>query len=470
MSIEPIGIMTLVLMLVCWMSSYKVMIVTLVTASIFGAAAALFIGGANIPPAHLFIAVVAVATLSRRDQCAAIIRGLHPNRPGFWIMCFVGYGVMTSFFYPRVMAGLTDIIPLGASQFEDTGSTVPLGPVSSNFTQSIYMISSLLVFMIITSFAATPEGFRTATIALTGYVAANAFFGLVDVLTFLTGTQSFLDFMRNARYALHTDTQIEGMKRIAGAFAEASTFARASIGAFGFIATLWLCARRPGLTGALAALTFGLGLLSTSSTAIAVLPLMIVLLYLTALARCGTASRARISSTVVIVAPLLALTAGLGIAANVTMSATVYDYLDLVLFSKATTDSGVERGSWNTVAMGNFYDSGGLGVGLGTIRTSSISAAFLAGVGIAGTVIYLIFLALAFLRNPDPKGSFERDVRLAARNGCLGLIAADMLVGSTVEQGLFFFALAAIASARPEETTAPTPLRGLAVISSRVAA
>ncbi|QDA36785.1 hypothetical protein E4191_22130 (plasmid) [Paracoccus liaowanqingii] len=452
MSIEPIGLFTLVLMVACLCLDYSVMIIALVTTSIFGAAAAVFLGGANIPPAHLFIAAVALATLVRRDQCAAILTALHPTRPGFWIFCFVAYGLITAFFYPKVMSGLTQIIPLGTSQYEDSGFTVPLGPVSSNFTQSIYMISSLMVFLIIASLAATSEGFRTAAIAATGYVTANVAFGILDVLTYLSGTQGLMDFMRNANYAMHTETAVEGMKRIAGAFAEASTFARASLGAFGFIGTLWLCGHRPWLTGPLTAGTFVLGLMSTSSTAIAMLPVMVIVLYMTALTRCGTAKRARISSAVVLTAPLLAAVLVLAVVANVALSAAVYDYLDLVVLSKAGTDSGVERGSWNAVGFQNFRDSGGLGVGLGTIRTSSYSTALLGGVGLVGTLLYLIFLGLALLRNPGPKGSLERDVRMAARNGCMGLIAADMLVGSTVDQGLFFFTLAAIASARPERS------------------
>lgn len=457
MSIEPIGFFTLILTLVCLFLDYGVMVILLVAASVFGAAAALFLGGANIPPAHLFLGAVVLATLARPAQVAALIRALHPGRPGFWLMCFVAYGVVTAFFYPRVMAGLTEIIPLGSSEFDSTGFTVPLGPVSSNFTQSIYMIASFLVFAITASLGDTPEGFRLAAIAATAYVAANAFFGLLDLATYLTGTQSLLDFMRNARYALHTDSDVQGMKRIAGSFAEASSFARASLGALGFIGTLWLCGRRPGLTGGLAVLTFGLALLSTSSTALAGLPVMGLVLYLTALTRCGGTRRARGAAGLVLALPLVTAALVLGVLAHPGLSAAAGDYLDLVLFSKGTTSSGVERGSWNTVALQNFLDSGGLGVGLGTIRTSSVAAALLGGMGVAGTALYLIFLGAAFLRNPGPKGSFPADVRLAARNGCLGLMAGDLLVGSTVDQGLFFFALAGIAAARPERLARGAP-------------
>ncbi|MEI4473739.1 hypothetical protein [Frigidibacter sp. MR17.24] len=457
MSIEPIGLFTLALALVCLFLDYGVMITALVVATVFGSAAALFIGGANIPPAHLFMGAVTVVTLSRPRQCAELIRALHPDRPGFWILCFVVYGLVTAYFYPRVMAGQTQIVPLGNSAFDDTGSTVPLGPVSSNFTQSIYMVASLLVFLLVTSSAATPEGFRTAVIAATAYVTANVLFALLDLATYLTGTQAMLEFMRNARYALHTEADVEGMKRIVGSFTEASSFARSSLGSLGFIGTLWLCGRRPLLTGTLTVLTFVLALLSTSSTALAVMPVMLVILYLTAIGRSGTSRRARASAVVAVTLPLISIAVVLGIAAHPVLSQVVMGYLDTIVLSKGSTDSGIERGSWNTSALQNFLDSGGIGVGLGTVRTSSLAMALLGGLGVIGTLFYAVFMGLTLLRNPGPRGSFVTDARLAARNACLGLTAGDLLIGSSVDQGLFFFAIAGIAAARPERATRAAP-------------
>jgi hypothetical protein len=56
----------------------------------------------------------------------------------------------------------------------------------------------------------------------------------------------------------------------------------------------------------------------------------------------------------------------------------------------------------------------------------------------------------AFLRRRGTPRTFPADVRLAARNACLGLIIGDTFSGVTVEQGLFFYALAAVACAEPE--------------------
>ena len=104
--------------------------------------------------------------------------------------------------------------------------------------------------------------------------------------------------------------------------------------------------------------------------------------------------------------------------------------------------------------MQNFFESYGLGVGLGTVRTSSFPIALLSNVGVPGTLFYLLFVGSAFLQRRGTPRTFPADVRLAARNACLGLIIGDSLAGATVEQGLLFYVLAGMACAEPERNVA----------------
>ena len=92
----------------------------------------------------------------------------------------------------------------------------------------------------------------------------------------------------------------------------------------------------------------------------------------------------------------------------------------------------------------------GLGVGLGTVRTSSFPVALLANVGIPGTIFYVLFAVSAFFRRRGTPRSFPSDVRMAARNACLALIIGDTFAAPNVEQGLVFYVLAAVACAEPE--------------------
>jgi hypothetical protein len=166
-------------------------------------------------------------------------------------------------------------------------------------------------------------------------------------------------------------------------------------------------------------------------------------------------------SAALLCAPILVAPVVFALLLNDTASEAIRSYLDLLIFNKAQTDSGIQRSSWNIYALQNFFDSYGLGVGLGTVRTSSLPFALLSNVGIPGTLFYLLFISTAIFRRRGKPRTFPSDVRLAARNACLGLIIGDFLAAPTVEQGLLFYVLTGIASAEPEYTTDMPPGPGL---------
>jgi hypothetical protein len=449
--IEPIGVLTVVVGFLCLRLGTNATFATFVVSALFGSAAALLIGSANIQPPHLLLGFAAVAVLRERREAAAALNALSFPKPGFWLTCLVLYGVCAGVFVPHFLEGGAQIVPLGASaRYADTGSTVPLGPVSGNFTQAIYLIADLMCFAMTVAVASTEAGFAAIAAALLGYAIGNLLFALLDLLTFAGGVQFLLEFMRNAQYTLHNEEEISGLKRIVGSFPEASAFARATLGALGFTATLWLCGRRPFVTGALAAASLVLVVLSTSSSGLAGTPLILAILYATALARLGVDRSRPFRSTALLCAPILAAIAAVAVLLDDKTSAVLKEYFDMLIFDKSMTESGIERESWNIAARQNFFDSYGLGVGLGTARTSSFPLALLSNVGAPGTLFYLLFAATALgLRRGAPL-TFHSDVRLAARNGCLGLLAGDLFVAPTVEQGLLFYVLTGVASAEPE--------------------
>src|SRR6266436_4904682 len=149
MSIEPIGLLTLIVGLICLQLGIRAMAATLVVAPLFGAAAAFLVGTANIPPAHLLLAFAAIATFTGRQETASAIGAVRFPEPGFWLMCLVIYGVLTAILMPRLLAGTMDCIPLGIGEYAETGSTVPLSPTSGNVTQSIYLVGALACFAMI---------------------------------------------------------------------------------------------------------------------------------------------------------------------------------------------------------------------------------------------------------------------------------------------------------------------------------
>jgi hypothetical protein len=454
MSLEPIGLATILVGVFCLLLGKRAIVLALAIASLLGASAALLIGSANIQPGHVMLGFLLVSVLSHRREVLAFIQALYPGKPGFWFACLALYGVASAFLLPRILTGATQIVALGTSVFDDTGSTIPLVPVSTNLTQSVYLSANLLCFAAIAAISSTREGFVAVLSGLIAYCVGNTLFALFDLATYAAGIPDLLGFMRNARYTLHTGSEVAGMKRIVGSFTETSSFARSTLGVLGVTGTLWLCGYRPLLTGALAATSVVLLVLSTSSTGLAGAPVMLLILYATACTVGGGSGNGRYSSFAVVLVPPLLLAVSLIILLDPSLSAMVWDYLELVVLGKSDSDSAIQRSSWNTVSFQNFLDTWGLGVGLGTARASSFAVALLATVGIPGAIFYAIFAADALLRRRGRAGSFPSSVRLAARNGCFGLLIGDLLVSPVIDQGLFFCMLAAIASAEPERSKA----------------
>ena len=458
MSLEPIGILTLLLGVLCLALGQRFAAGAVAVTTLLGSAAAILVGSANIQPAHLLLGFLAMTALTRKREGAAALRALSPGSPGFWVACLVVYGVMGSYVLPRVLAGTTEVFPVGTSDvYGTTNGTIPLGPVTGNVTQSIYLVADLACFAMVAAVASTRRGFAAAAGAVLAYAAANVAFAVIDLATYATGTQGLLDFVRNAQYAFHLDEEVSGLKRIAGSFSEASSFAHATLGAFGFVGTLWLCGRRPALTGALAVVSIALIVMSTSSTGLVGTPPMLCVLYVTALRRCGTGRSGRNGAIAILAAPLLLVVGVFALALDPQASHVVSDYLTTLVFEKGASQSGLERATWNAAAWSNLLDTRGIGVGLGSGRASSFALALLSNVGIPGTIAYGLFAWTAFgARRGEPR-TYPSDVRLAARNACLGLLMADVVAGALVDQGLIFYVLAALACAEPERGRALTP-------------
>ena len=470
MSIEPVGLATLVVGFACLLFGWRFSVYALAVASLLGAAAALFFGsGGQVQPAHLLLAFVIPTVLCRRDALAAALRGLAFPRPGFFLAFATAFGVAGAMLLPRVFAGATAINAIGQSAVGTSIMLTPLAPVGGNLTQTIYFVADLACFLTVMGAGALRGGPLALARAMVAYAALNIAFALVDLATYYTGTSALLDPVRNTQYVLHLDEVTNGLKRIAGSFTETASFSTATLGALGYTATLWLHGRWPTLTGTLAAASVVLLVLSTSSTGLVGGLMLLCLLYGTALRRIafgGRGRRSRIAAVVVVGAPLAAVTAIAAVVLIPSASVEVADYLNVLLFDKASSQSGVERASWNAAALQNFLDTNGFGAGLGSVRASSFPIAVLANLGLPGVVLFAAFFWQALVQATGSSDS-DADFRVAARNGCYGLLLAAAVSGALVDLGLPFYFLAGLASSGAGRTA---PKRATIGLPSRIAA
>ena len=453
MNIEPIGIISSIVIILCIYNSIEYATIAFIISTLLGSAAAALVGSANIQPAHMILIFVFIFMLSNDVYRTGILKSIIIPKPGFWFLCMVIYGIIGAFFFPRLMFEKTQIFPIGSTAYAETGWTVPLGPVSGNLTQSIYLTTDLVCYIVIASVCSTLRGFDSIVTAFIIYATSNAFFAATDILTYVTGTQYILDPIRNAQYALHIEENIGDLKRITGSFTETSSFAQATVGIFGFTGTMFLCNRNKYYSGILSLISLILLIISTSSTGIVVSAAMIGILSVTALRISFRSNGGLVSAAFLAFFPVALILLTMILFINTSAYNAIVNYIDLLVFNKSSSSSGLERDAWNQVALQNFIDSGGLGVGLGTTRTSSFPLALLSNVGAPGTLLYLIFITTSLFHSSKDISDYYSDVQTSARNACFGLLIANTISGTLVDQGLTFYAFAALAYSKPIKST-----------------
>lgn len=459
MSVEPVGLVVVMLGALAFLRPPGFGFTVLVVLTLLGAAAAVLLGGAGtVQPAHLMLGFLALASLGRLDWTAAR-RSLRFPGAGFWLAAFTLVAVTSAVFMPRLLARSTDINAIGSTDYGPSLFLVPLGPTSGNITQSIYVVADFVCFVLCVAFAGRPDGFRTLARALAAYCIGNVVFAFLDLATFWTGTSYLLAPIRNADYDLHIETIEVGMKRIVGSFVEASSFAGTTLTTVAFSASLALAGIRPRVFGAVALVSLVLLALSTSSTAYVAGSGLLVVLYVGVVRRAMQTRAPALNFGVLLLAPAAVAALLGGIMLTPRASAAVGDVLQTMLVDKAGSESGLARAAWNTTALGNVADTYGLGTGLGSVRASSFPVAVLANTGVVGAALMTAFLVavLCGVGRPARASRSVAAVRSAARVACLATLMGATVAGTMVDLGLTFFAFAALACAPAARDGPATP-------------
>jgi hypothetical protein len=248
---------------------------------------------------------------------------------------------------------------------------------------------------------------------------------------------------------LQADTVVLGLKRINGSFTEASQFAGVTLGVLSFTGRLWLFGIMPSLTFPVSLISLLLLLFSTSTTAYAALPILIFYLYFGAIWSTIKGRASSSSMGFILISPLVFTIVIISISFYPSIVTSIGDFMDILIFNKSTSQSGVERGMLNEVALNNFFDTFGIGTGIGSSRASSFAIAMLAGLGVLGTFTYCSFLFRLLAVSTRPGEPMVTKIGIAARTACFGFLCASVISGTLIDLGLPFFIFAGVACAAP---------------------
>jgi hypothetical protein len=449
MTVELIGILTLVLGIIGLFRPTSFIVRVFLASTLLGSAAAFVleaIGGTNISPAHLLLGFLAYRLLNNANISHAAATAVASGSAGFWLLLAVGYSLLSAYFLPVIFAGQTYTFAVRNLE----GHSQPLALAMSNLTQSIYLVGDLVCFILLYGYAGSLARRRILGEAALWCAALNLVFAALDLATYFTNTTELMSVIRNANYTLLNDTEVAGIKRIVGSFTEASSFGSTTLGYFAFTSRLWLLGIRPRLSLMLMLLSLLALVFSTSTTAYVGLAVFLLFSYLQVLidALHGPLSRPKAIFLGVLPAAVVSLI--VVTALNDDAWASMKSLLDTLVFNKMSTDSGIERSSWNRQALQNFYDTFGFGVGNGSVRASSFPVGLLASLGIPGAVLFGMFFIRVFFNRARNQNHDRLDDAYvaAAKSACVAWLITATTSGALIDLGLSYYAFAALASAR----------------------
>ena len=386
------------------LSSQRTLLLLLFSSLTFGSLAVLppeLTAGSSFVPKTMFallivlkVLVPAIAAFSPRAIELARFQNM-----GF-LLAFLVIGLLTTVFMPRLFAGVIEVVPLKVLGFS---RSEPLQPSQGNITQSIYLSVSVAVAGATALMARSPRfPEQILTAVLVGGIVLLAS-GIIDMVVSAAGQAALLDPFRNAGYALLTNAEVLGVRRVVGLMPEASSYGSTCVAlgsALAFLRPLYAAGFYRRLASVATIMLFGMALLSTSSSAYA----GVAFFSITYVANVGQrlAGLSTIGCNGLVAEFCIAIIGMVIILLILLLSPEAFDpvqrFLDEIIFNKATSDSFAERSFWNEVGWNAFLSSYGLGVGLGSARASNYFIAVISNTGFIGSSCFLIFLIQTLLR------------------------------------------------------------------------
>ncbi len=426
-------------------STLAMMLFVMLATLMGGSAAFQLATGSSVLPSIEAVLLLAIRCVmpSHRPQ-GSIRAALGANLP---LVFFALYGMIGAIILPFIFSGALNVAPLRPVPTPDPFATVPLAFTPQNLTSAGYLLTTMLgaigAYLAVQSAGAPRKVARVvAIIGLT-----HAMLGFLGILAAGTAFAEIFDFFRNALYN-QVKQDVGGFARMNGIMAEPSSFAGYGVIYFAFNMELWLRGIDRRMTGAAAMLLLAALLVSTSSTAYVGIAGYALILALRQLFAPSTIS---LSKLIIVAAGLLTALAtllSLALAQPESFRFIEKVYQSMVV-NKAESESALVRLMWARQGIEAFWVSGGLGVGVGSFRSSSLGTAILGSMGIVGIATYALhmFRVLKPLRRSTfvPTGDVRTDVGAAAGWAVIAMSIPAFVAAPSPDPGLNWGLLSGIA-------------------------
>lgn len=355
-------------------------------------------GGLTILPQTLLALFLFARTMLGPGAAVRAARLVdNPERFGL-LFAYLAVCFVVTIVAPRLFAGQIVIIPVRLdADFEN----VALAPTTSNLTQCAYLTVSALAALTMALFALKPGFIDRFAIALLGGGITVIVTGIVDMIFADSGA---LAPFRNASYSILESATELGMRRVIGLAPEASAYGSNCMFFAATLIFLRPAVARPQVRVAMIVVSLaliGMAVLSTSSTAYLWIASLAVCYAANFAVRCLSPTSDR--KTIAAVRAELVMFAALLFAGVLIFAfgdgiyARAYEIIDATVLSKSATESFISRSFWNETSLAAFFSSLGLGVGVGSTRSSNIYIALISNTGVVGAALFALFILQMFL-------------------------------------------------------------------------
>jgi hypothetical protein len=445
MSISIVGAAVCGALLVLGSLAGSPVIIGLFAALPFGATA-IGVLGASTPLIFTVFEILLAAQLAVQ---ATFTQKLFASDWVHWmVLALALYVIAGAVLLPRLFAGQIAV----PGYVDDQTVEVLLGPVQQNFNQAAYFALATAMFYGFRNLLFDPKKLFLVRRGFIVFAGVHAALGLIDLGGKLVGLSDLLQPVRTAGYLMRNSESVGGFWRITGGCSEASSFAGTAVVCLAFCITYW---RATGSRGVLviAICLLGLLLISTSTTAYVALAILAVTLAASVM---HSALNDRLITRDAALAGAAA--AGLMIVSiiYVAMPSLFGSFVDLIyqaVFEKSQSLSGIQRAYWNAKALEAFAQSFGIGIGMGSSRSSSWVISVLSQLGVVGFVLFALLVTFMLRGMRGLRMTTANREVFAIANSVRAAVIAELVTSSLAGSGsnpgvIFFIALAVIVTSR----------------------
>jgi len=398
-------------------------------------------GGTTVLAASAAFLLLTVKVFTRPGAVNEAMRATRLSVMGL-LVAFMALAVVWAMIVPRVSGSNIFVYPMAVGV---TSFPTRLQPTSANLNQSVYQVISCAValgFYILARAPRFPEIFLRAV--LWG-AAAVIVTGLADMIGPHIGLAKVLDLFRTASYTFLNGVEVLGVTRVVGLMPEASSFGALAVS---FGAIVLFC--RNAYEASLKPWALGLGIgclafaaLSTSSAGMLALAVTLALLCADLGSRLiveRSADKRQAFNEAMVLATLVLL-AGLYLAVFEAQRDFIVRIVDSAVFKKSESSSYIERSAWSRQAWDAFLASGGIGVGVGSVRTSNFFINILASTGVFGFGLFALFLLRVGIAGVYGAQRQPSELVRGAKLALIVIFTGLFFVGTVPDYGLLTAAL-----------------------------